>query len=417
MSSLAIFGGPAVVQIPQPHFSWPRVTPAHENAVLELLRSGEVSYFRSAGAVAELEQGFAELVGLPHAISTHSGTGALLAGFFGLNLRPGDEVIVPAYTHLATAFPLFHLGLRPIVCDVDRDTGNIDPKAVRESIGPRTRAIAVTHQFGHSCDMDQICAIARSHDLRIVEDCSHAHGATVDGKHVGQRGDVACFSLQAHKTVWAGEGGILLTRHAHVAERAALHGHFRQAHPYTSSRVQPWVETGFGLKSRIHPLGAALALVSLAQLPEVLAQRRRNYEYLCKSIARVPGLQPLPTAPGVDRGGYFRFVLHYDRDALGGLAPQRFLDALHAEGAHEVWPGWAARTLDSYQLFQSSDDPIGLFATERSTYKPGQFPAAAAFSAGTLQLPAFTEPDAVNIIDAYVAAMHKVASHADELAA
>ena len=415
MPDLALFGGPPAVSIPEPHFRWPLVTKAHEDAVLRLLRAAEVSYHRSAGAVQQLEQRFAELVGVPHAITTHSGTAALLAGFFALDLRPGDEVIAPAYTHLATVFPMLHLGLTPVLCDVDPQTGNIDPEAVAALVGPKTRAIAVTHQFGHACDMTRIVEIARAHDLRILEDCSHAHGATVDGRHVGREGDVACFSLQAHKTVWGGEGGILVTRHARVAERAALHGHFRQPHPYTSDAVRPLVETGFGLKSRIHPLAAALALVGLDELPQVLEIRRENHAHLCARLEALPGLRPLPTAPGVDRGGHFRFVLHYDRAALHGLAPQRFLEAVHAEGATAVWPGWAARTLQSYRIFQTDEDPIGLFAGPRTTYSSDDFPASNAFSANTLQLPAFSEP-ATEIIDAYVGALEKVIGHAQALA-
>ena len=414
MSSLALLGGTASVRLPQPHFRWPLVTKAHEDAVLGLLRAGEVSYHRSAGAVQQLEQRFAALVGVPHALTTHSGTGALLAGFFGLGLRPGDEVIVPAYTHLATVFPLLHLGLCPVLCDVDRQTGNIDPEAIVARIGPRTRAIAVTHQFGHACDMKRIVAIARAHDLQILEDCSHAHGATVDGQHVGQDGDVACFSLQAHKTGWGGEGGIRVTRHARVAERAALRGHFRQPHDYTSQEAMPWVDSGFGLKSRIHPLAAGLAVVGLDTLAQTVAARRRNYHHLCARLAEIPGLRPLPTAPGVDRGGHFRFIAHYDREALHGLAPQRFLEAVHAEGATEVWPGWAARTLDSYRMFHNAEDPIGLFGSDYASHAPGDFPAASAFAANTLQFPAFTEP-ANEIIDAYATALHKVASNAQTL--
>jgi dTDP-4-amino-4,6-dideoxygalactose transaminase len=414
MSSLALFGGPPAVTFPEPHARWPVVTQAHEHAVLELLRAGDVTYHRDTGAVQQLEQRFAELVGVAHGITTHTGTAALLAGYFALNLRPGDEVIAPAYTHLGTVFPMLHVGLRPVLCDVDPETGNIDPEAAAKCVGPRTRAIAITHQFGHACDMQKIVALAKAHDLRILEDCSHAHGATIDGKHVGQAGDVACFSLHAHKTVWGGEGGILVTRHAHVAERAALYGHFRSPQAYTSCAVMPWVETGYGLKSRIHPLAAALALVGLDELPNLLALRRRNYAHWCARLAECPGLRPLPTAPGIDRGGHFRFIAHYDRKALHGLAPERFLQAVHAEGATSVWPGWAARTLDSYRMFQTLEDPIGLFERGEKTYAPGDFPNASAFSANTLQFPPFSEPDTA-IIDAYAVALAKVARHAEEL--
>lgn len=415
MSTLALFGGSPVVSLPETHVVWPRITPAHEQAVLALLRSGDVTYHRDTGKVLELEQRFAALVGVAWGITAQTGTASILAGYFGLGLKPGDEVIVPAYTHLATVFPMLHLGLHPVLVDVDRETANIDPDAVAAAIGPRTRAIAVTHQFGHSCDMPRIVEIARAHDLRILEDCSHAHGATLDGAHVGTHGDVACFSLHAHKTVWGGEGGILVTRHAEVAERAALHGHFRSPQPYTSEAMMPWVESGLGLKSRIHPFSAALALVGLDELPETLARRRAHHAHLSERLAEVPGLRLLPTARGVDRGGFFRFAAHYDRTALHGVAPQRFLEAVHAEGATNVWPGWAARTINSYRMFQTLENPLGLFERDKRTYGVEEFPNAREFSANTLQFPAFTW-EGPEVVDAYADALAKVARHAHELA-
>lgn len=414
MSKLALLGGSPVVNLPEPHAVWPRISPAHEQAVLELLRAGDVTYHRNTGKVLELEQRFTAMVGVPWGLTAHTGTASILAGYFGLGLKPGDEVIVPAYTHLGTVFPMLHVGLRPVLCDVERETANIDPDAIQAAIGPRTRAIAVTHQFGHSCDMPRIVELARTHDLRILEDCSHAHGSTLDGQHVGVHGDVACFSLHAHKSMWGGEGGILVTRHAHVAERASLHGHFRSPQPYISDAMMPWVESGFGLKSRIHPLSAALALVCLDELPEVLERRRAHHAHLSARLAEIPGLRPLPTAAGVDRGGFFRFAAHYDRDALHGLAPQRFLAAVHAEGASNVWPGWAARTINSYRMFQTRENPLGLFECGERTYAIDEFPNAREFSANTLQFPAFTW-EAPAVIDAYADALAKVAHHAHEL--
>ena len=414
MSVLALFGGSPAVSLPEPHVVWPRITSAHEQAVLALLRSGDVTYHRDTGKVLELEQRFAALVGVPWGVTAQTGTASILAGYFGLGLKPGDEVIVPAYTHLGTVFPMLHLGLRPVLCDVDRETANIDPEAIAAAIGPRTRAIAVTHQFGHSCDMPRIAALARTHDLRILEDCSHAHGSTLDGQHVGTHGDVACFSLHAHKTVWGGEGGILVSRHTEVAERAALHGHFRSQQPYHTEAMLPWVESGFGLKSRIHPFAAAMALVGLDELSETLSRRRAHHEHLSARMAEIPGLRLLPTAPGVDRGGFFRFAAHYDREALHGVTPQRFLAAVHAEGASNVWPGWAARTINSYRMFQTLENPLGLFERGDRTYTIDQFPNAREFSANTLQFPAFTW-EAPNVIDAYADALAKVAKHAHEL--
>jgi dTDP-4-amino-4,6-dideoxygalactose transaminase len=410
---LAIHGGPKVVEIQEPHYRWPIPDEADEQAILGVLRRGELSYHRCAGEVAALENSFASLVGVKHAISMHSGTGALTAGYDALGLSPGAGVLVPAYTHLATAFSMLPVGLVPELCDVESETGNIDPVDAEARLTSRTEAIAVTHQYGHSADMERIVELSRRRNLRIIEDCSHAHGATRNGRHLGADGDVSVFSLQAHKTIWGGEGGILLTNNDTIAERACLLGHFRERRSFTSSELEIYAESGLGHKSRIHPMSAALARVQVGKLPQVVAARHANYTYLAGRIAGLPGICLPRTAAGVDRGGFFKFILFYDSEALDGLPLSQFLAALHAEGCADLSSGALVRPLHSYALMQrrnsrilaqdAHDAPCG----PRVVYKLGDFPIAEHISASTLQLPAFTEP-AEHLIDCYVAAMEKV---------
>lgn len=237
----AAIGGAPSVCWPQPHFRWPAIDAEEQRAVAEVLGRGELSLHRDTGIVRQFEDAFATMHGLPHAMSTSSGTSALHAAYFGLNLMPGDEVLVPAYTHLGTVLPMLHANLVPVLCDIDLTTGNIDPKEIATRASARTRAVMVTHQYGHVCAMHDICEQARSRDMFVLEDCSHAHGAKFLGRLAGTFGDVACFSLQAHKAVVAGEGGILVTRDPHIFERAALLGHFRQPRPTTTDESAPFV--------------------------------------------------------------------------------------------------------------------------------------------------------------------------------
>jgi perosamine synthetase len=393
-----------------------------ERAVLEELRTGELSYGESAGVVAKLELEFARMHDVPFALTTSSGTAALHAAYFALDLDHGDEVLAPTYTHLGTVLPMLHVGLVPVLCDVDEHTGNIDPSDAEVRISPRTRAIVVTHQYGHVCDMDAIAALAARHDLRVVEDCAHALGSTYNGRVAGTFGDVACFSLQAHKVVPAGEGGVLLTRDATVFERATLLAHFRRATPATGARLAPFTGTGYGLKNRLHPLGAALALVGLRRLPERIRQRRENLEYFGDRARSITGVRPLPTAPGVDRGGYFRYLLRYSAAELHGVPIGRYVDALRAEGVCEVALGNLAKPLHLTALLQTLDDGMhrsgwprrGAHVNVEHVYRPGNFPAAERFSEETLQFPAFTEPSR-HVIDAYCEAMAKVARCAEDL--
>ncbi len=424
VDALALLGGPKAVQIPPPHYRWPLIGPDEEEAVLALLRSGELSYQRRGGSVEQFEDAFAAFHGVSFALSTCSGTAALHAAYFGLDLEPGDEVIAPAYTHLSTVLPMLHAQLVPVLCDVDPETGNIDVADAERRLSPRTRAIVVTHQYGLVCDMAAVAALARRHGLRIVEDASHAHGARFEGRLAGTFGDVACFSLQAHKVVPAGEGGVLITNDPRIAERASLLGHFRQPTPGMSDAYLPFAETGYGLKNRLHPLAAALALVQLRKLPERIAQRAENADYFASRLRGVPGIRPLATPKGASRGGYFRYLVHYDAKALGGLSPGRYAEALRAEGVAEVALGSLARPLHLTRLFQTLDDHLyrsgwprrGGHILREVVHAPGDFPAAERFSATTLQFPAFTEP-AHHIIDAYCAAMQKVAARARDLQA
>lgn len=391
--------------------------------MLDQLRSGELSVSEPRGTVALFEDEFARFHGMPYALSAGSGTAALHAAYFALDLEAGDEVLAPTYTHLATVLPMLHVGLVPVLCDVEEDSGNIDIADAERRLSDRTRAIVVTHQYGRICDVSATLALAERAGLRVIEDCSHAHGATRQGRLAGTFGDIACFSLQAEKAVPAGEGGILISRDARLFERASLLGHFRRPTPATSKRLAPFVETGYGLKSRLHPLAAALARVQLRKLPERIELRAANLRRLEEGLAGVPGVEPLRTPAESSRGGCFRFVLRYAAAELSGLRLDRYVEALHAEGAVEARPGHLVKPLHLTPLLQTLDDHMyrsgwprrGPHITRERKYRDGDFPGAERFSAGTLQLPAFTDPDG-RIVEAYVRAMGKLGDWAAELA-
>ena len=422
MTASAILGGSPVVTIPQPHFTWPLIDQEAEQAVLAQLRSGELSYYRRAGIIAEFEDDFAAYHQAPYAMSTHSGTGALHAAFFSLGLAPGDEVIAPAYTHLSSVMPMLHVNLIPVLCDVDTETGNIDPEKIVKGITGRTRAIIVTHQYGHICDMESILAIARRHELFVIEDCSHAHGATYKGMLAGTFGDVGCFSLQSQKALPVGEGGMLITGNPGLFERMTLLAHFRQKTGATTEQWEPLVETGYGLKFRLHPLAAALGVVKLKKLNMIIDARQSNYDYFCSRLQSIPGVRPLVTREGFRRGGFFRFLIKYQPEELLGLSADAYVQALQAEGVSTVMAGSLAKPLHLTHFFQSLNDNMyptgwprqGDHVSHRYVYKRGDFPCAENFSAATLQFPAFTEPSR-HIIDEYCQAMLKVAHNKESL--
>lgn len=421
-SELAILGGKPILNTDYPHFVWPIVGEDEINAVVNQLKASPLSYYRSDGIIEEFEKTFASYHNVSFAISTCSGTAAIHAAFFCLNLPVGSEVIAPAYTHLSTIFPMLHVGLIPILCDIEEETGNIDVELIESKISKDTKAIIVTHQYGHICDMDRINGIAKKHSLFVIEDCSHAHGATFHHKLAGTFGDIACFSLQSHKSVWGGEGGVMITNRPELADRASLFAHFRQTRPYTAPEHALLVESGYGLKNRLHPLAATLAQIQFKKLPLTIKRRAENYNYFLKSVEGIKGIRCLIDRKGVSRGGFFRFVFKYLSEELEGLPIEIYLEALQAEGVSSVVPGALAKPINHFNFFHHNESgfyPMFFqsFFEEKSNkliYQIGDFPKAEYFSANTLQFPAFTLPSK-HIIKKYAQAMYKIQINIDKL--
>lgn len=194
MNQLAILGGKPAVSIPF-HDIWPPISVKEIRECVDMLYKRELSYYGREGKIMELENSFCQYHNMKFAITTNSGTSALHSAFFAIGLGPDDEVLCPTYTFLATVTPLYQCRAVPVLCDCEADTGNICPQEIKRMITPKTRAVITTHVWGHPCEMDEIVAICRENGLLLIEDCSHAHGASYKGKKIGTFGDVSCFSL------------------------------------------------------------------------------------------------------------------------------------------------------------------------------------------------------------------------------
>lgn len=401
---LALLGGEPAVTAPTPHFVWPEVTDEARRA-LDRQASAALSIYDRSGVVEELEDRLRSYFGVRHALLTSSGTAALHSMYAAVGAGPGDEVIVPAYTFFATVTPLFHTGAVPVLADC-RSDGSLDPLAVEAAVTGRTRAIVATHMWGLPCDMDALRAVADLHGLLLLEDGSHAHGATWRGGRVGALGDAAAFSMQGQKTLTGGEGGFLLTDDD-VFYRALLFGHYNrrcrneipQDHP-----LRAYVVTGMGLKLRIHPLAAALAVHELGHLDAVLAGRSAVAARLVEALTALPGLEPIVPAPDAT-SSWYALLLQYDAEAADGLGVDRLHDALLAEGCAEVDRPGSTRPLNHLPLFQ---DPTPLFPAyhDMVRYGPGDFPAAERFHERALKLPVWT--DYTGVVEQYAAAFTKV---------
>jgi perosamine synthetase len=285
-----------------------------------------------AGPVGGFERRFATRTGARYVLLMNSGTAALHSAFFAVGVKPGDEVIVPPYTFYASAGPVLHLGGVPVFCDIDEVTLTADPDDVESRITPRTRAICVVHVWGNPARLDRFVEIARRHDVALIEDCSHAHGATYQGRSVGTWGDIGCYSLQGNKPVSGGEAGVAITENPVYFDRMLALAHNGRTSTQQAAGTFDIDDVSFGLKYRPHLAAAQWALNGLGRLDELNARRARNYHVLVDAIGRTGAITPVGTYPDATRGGYFEFVFRYEPDLAGGWPVGSFALAAQAEG-------------------------------------------------------------------------------------
>jgi dTDP-4-amino-4,6-dideoxygalactose transaminase len=262
-----------------------------------------------------------------------NGTSALHSAYFAVGVGPGDEVIVPTYTWHATITPILHCAATPVFCDIDATTLTIDPDDIERKITPRTKAICIVHVFGNVCDMDRITEICRKHNLILIEDCSHAHGASWNGQKVGSFGAVGCFSLQGGKPVSGGECGIATTNSAQLMDHMILLGHFGRAKFETDTAIAQVGDMTLGAKYRAHPYAVALAFGDLKRLGELNEKRTANYALLNDHLRDCPGIEVIDALPQARRGGYLEFKFKLSNEILALTDRNTIVEAIQAEGA------------------------------------------------------------------------------------
>ena len=312
---LAIDGGTPVRTAGWP--SWPPPATAEQRELLlEVLDSG--AWGSTTGTkVGEFTQAFAASIGAPYGVSVVNGTVALFLALRALGVGRDDEVIVPAYTFVASATAVVLAGARPVIADVTPETLHLDPVAVERLIGPRTKAIMPVHLAGGPADVDAV----QEYGVPIVEDAAQAHGAMWRDRPVGTLGDAACFSFQSSKAMTAGEGGLIVTSDEAVYRKLwALHN--------VGRRIEGgWYEhPDVGWNLRMTEFQAAVLLPQLALLDEQLKTRERAVDYLRQE------LDILPAPAGTTRSSHHLALVRYDPHAFGGRSKAEFIAAMVAEG-------------------------------------------------------------------------------------
>ncbi|HUK37998.1 MAG TPA: DegT/DnrJ/EryC1/StrS family aminotransferase [Methanomicrobiales archaeon] len=297
--------------------SRPTLGKEEADAVVKVIESGMIA---QGQVTAEFEKAFTSYCGAKHGIAVSNGTTALHAALLAAGIGPGDEVIVPSFTFIATATSVSMCGARPVFADVDDRTFTLDPASVERLVTPKTRAVIGVHLFGQPFDIPAISAICRDHSIILVEDAAQAHGSTFRGKKVGSFGDLACFSFYATKNMTTGEGGMVLTGDDGLADRVRLlinHG-----------QKEKYLHTTLGYNFRLTDMGAAMGLVQLRKLDGMNARRVANAKYLDGSI-RCPGLVTPYVRPDATHV-YHQYVLKVEKKSK--LPRDGILQALAAKG-------------------------------------------------------------------------------------
>ncbi|MEM4718707.1 MAG: DegT/DnrJ/EryC1/StrS family aminotransferase [Nitrososphaerota archaeon] len=349
----AILGGEPVRKKPYP--SWPIHDKREEELLLEALKSGRWSV--GGRFQEEFERRCAEFQHAKHALLCSSGTAALKIALKAMGLKPGDEVIVPAYTFLATATSAIDLGLKVVYADIDPDTYTIDPESARSIMSERTRAIIPVHIAGRPADMDAVRELAEEKSLLILEDAAQAHGAEWRGRRVGAIGDAGIFSFYQSKNITCGEGGAITTDDDEIAEKVwSLRNVGRP-------RKGPWYEHKlYGWNYRITEFQAAVLIAQLERAPELMKRRERGARILDKLLSEIDGITPLKPDNRVTKHAYHLYIFKYDSREFSNLPKQRFVEALSAEG---IPCSAGYRPLYSYAFLPPSKP---LPNTERASY-------------------------------------------------
>ncbi|RJP65935.1 MAG: DegT/DnrJ/EryC1/StrS family aminotransferase [Candidatus Abyssobacteria bacterium SURF_17] len=311
---------------------WPVIDDEVIEAVVRVLKEESLSPIMQVGTIKEFEDSFAHYQGRKFAFAVNSGTAALDTALHVSGVGPGDEVIVSPYTWGATVGCILHNNAIPVFADIDPLTFNIRPDEIQKKITDRTKAIVTVHIYGHPCDMDPINEIARKHNIRVIEDCAQAHGATYKGKKVGSLGDIGCFSIQASKNLIGGEGGILVfDDEALFDEVVSWASHpVRQFQELSDRPLGKYIDS-IAPNFRMHPVSAAIANVQLKRLDTWLAQRQKNLVYLTKALSDIPGIRPTYVAQNCTHAVHM-IPLTYKAEELNGAPLENFRNALALEG-------------------------------------------------------------------------------------
>lgn len=356
-SSLAIHGGEPVRKKLFPAYKF--IGEEEKKEVMRVMDTGVLSRylgcwhadFYGGPEVQQFEKEWAAYFGVRHAIAVNSATSGLIAAVGALGIGPGDEIITTPYTMCATATAPLWYGAIPVFADIEEKYFCIDPEAIEAKITPRTKAIVVVDLFGQPYDADRINAIAKKYNLKVIEDCAQAPGAFFKARYAGTLADLGVYSLNYHKHIHAGEGGVVVTNDDELAERVRLIRNHAEA--VVEDKGYTNLVNMVGFNFRLTEIGAAIGRVQLQKLKKLLDQRIENCQYLNEKLSQFPGVSAPPVREGATHAYYMQPFL-FDENTVG-VSRNIFIDAVKAE-----LPATELRELEGQQMGVGYTKPLYL---------------------------------------------------------
>ena len=324
---LALLGGNPIRT--KDWMSWPIWDPNAEDPMIAVLRSGK--WYRGWGTqVDKFEKLYAELIGTKRALATASGTTALETALHVLGVDAGDEVIVSPYTFIATYNVVLNQKALPVFADTNQETFTINPEKIEERINERTKAILPVHILGLPADMNRINAIAKKHDLVVIEDACQAWLAEYDGKKCGNLSDLGCFSFQNSKHLPSGEGGAVTGNDDHIMD--LCHSYHNCGRPYGKTKNEFRGYPFRGGNKRMLEMQAVILMNQMNRIHADADKRLENAQYLDAKLKEIPGIIPYKLSDGATRSAYHLYPFRYKKEYFDDLPREKFLRALSAEG-------------------------------------------------------------------------------------
>ncbi|MBQ2614881.1 MAG: DegT/DnrJ/EryC1/StrS family aminotransferase [Clostridia bacterium] len=360
MEQLAMFGGEKAKTVP---YSTGKRFDGNELKYLQEALEQNTLFYWSGSKVKEMNKKFAAMCGMEYCMATSSGTAAIHTALGAVGVTEGDEVITAPVTDMGSIIGILYQNAIPVFADIDPHTYNMDPKSIESKISDKTKAILVVHLAGNPADMDEIMAIAKKHNIKVVEDCAQSYMTYYKGQLVGTFGDIGCFSLNEFKHISAGDGGMCVTNDFALYEKALRFAdkNYTRLEGGGTGRNISYIAPNY----RMNELTGAVGLAQLERVEWICAQRRAYGDKLTEAIKNIKGLYPHEVREG-NTSSYWFYMFRLDEDVLG-VDTDTFVQALNAEGV-PCGRGYTAHCVYEYDLFKNKSAYPGTHAPFDSPY-------------------------------------------------